>query len=944
MNDQRTYDDLVRRIRQFESKTTRLCHQNKKLMEHRDQLEQLAEKRSAQLNRATTLLLKKKSDFRMMKQQLQENEKKLNTIFNQTFQFIGLLTPDGTIITANQTALDAIGVRESDIKGKLLWETPWWSHSPDLQIRLQDAITKAAAGEFIRFESIHPTADGQWHHFDFSLKPVKNPAGDIEYLIPEGRDITDRVQMEIELQQAKKEAEVATRAKSAFITNMSHEIRTPMNGVIAAAELAQSEAISPKVKHYLKIIHASASSLLGIINDILDFSKIEAGRLALSIKPFRLDDILDRVTNTFVSKAAVKQIEFLTDIDPEMPKALIGDALRLQQILYNLVGNALKFTPNNGMILISVTASELSANRIQLSFIVKDTGIGISEKHQQMLFKPFTQEDISTTRKYEGAGLGLSISSQVARLMNGDIQVQSQPGKGSTFSFTAEFDLQPEVEYPVITVPDDMDGFKVMVVDDCPDSRDIIRKYLEFFRFHVTAVSSGIDALDMLKGTQSTEVPFSLIMIDFNMPDMNGIETSKKIRQDLQLDIPIILMSVYGIENEKMDTVKTGINGFLMKPMSPAAVFNAIMDAFGKQVFRYPVRQTSVKSRSALNQHRLKGLRVLLVEDDETSREIAKVLLETARVTVHIAKNGTEALNALKQHDFDAVFMDIQLPDMDGYEATLTIRNNPELKHLPIIAMTADTTKDIEKQCLEAGMDAYISKPIRQDRLYQILWKAIERYKAVEPPAEADKPALEFEHPDGKKQRSVDILPATLPGIDIQSALSALNIAPDIFRRILTGFHQSNLQTGERIKDCVEKNDWKQLHLIAHSLKGSAANICAEPLRAAAYDLESATVNDTEAPDASLIDPLIQKLNQVLSSLQTLTESPVEKIEPDESNDVKPELQLLTDALIHYDPIGVYRHLKSVSPFFDPPNRQALERHIHDYEYDEALELLKKIS
>ncbi len=403
------------------------------------------------------------------------------------------------------------------------------------------------------------------------------------------RDLTAEVEAERRLQdayfreeKAKQTAEAAATAKSEFLANMSHEIRTPMNGVIAAADLALSEKMSPNAERYLKIIQSSAYSLLGIINDILDFSKIEADKLDIETHPFLLDEVIVRATEVFMSVAAEKKIELLVDIDLEAPNALIGDPSRLQQILKNLIDNAIKFTEKGGIILVGVKALEKTSDQATLAFFVKDTGIGIAPEYRGKLFKPFSQADTSSTREYEGTGLGLSICKKLVGMMGGRIWVESELGKGSTFHFTATFKHRAKERKRRLRPPDIQD-LKTLVVDDCPDSRTIMQKILESFGFRPKAASSGKEGLSMLKNNMAGKEPFELVIIDWRMPEMDGIEASRIIREDLKLTIPIILMTAFEREAEKLEAKKAGINAFLTKPIFQSTLFNAIMDLFGKE-------------------------------------------------------------------------------------------------------------------------------------------------------------------------------------------------------------------------------------------------------------------------------------------------------------------------------------------------------------------------
>jgi len=584
-------------------------------------------------------------------------------------------------------------------------------------------------GKVTDYELVMKSKTGELTVVSYNAIVYMDEKGQVRGVFAAARDISESKLVEKELKEAKEAAEAATRAKSEFLANMSHEIRTPMNGVIAAAELALSEKMSPRAERYLEIIQSSAYSLLGIINDVLDFSKIEADKLDIETRPFLLDKVIDRITDVFMTEAAGKRIELLVDIDLEAPNALIGDPLRLQQILKNLVSNAVKFTDIGGIILVRVTESEKSADRTTLTFSVKDTGIGIAPKYLSRLFKPFSQVDTSSTREYEGTGLGLSICKRLVEMMGGKIWVESELGKGSTFSFTVCFSRQSADQKQKLVPPPDIQHLNVLVVDDCADSRLIMQKMLESFGLRVKSVSSGEESIEALKENETRKEPFELVVIDWLMPGLSGIETSKKIRKELKLTIPIILMTAFGKENEMLDAEKAGINAFLTKPIHQSTLFNAIMDTFGKKALKIEEKEKHITTRASIYKNFLRGIRILVAEDNPTNQEIALAILKGAGIVVEIAKNGKKAVEALQRSRFDAVLMDIQMPEMDGYEATRIIRKDPKFKSLPIIAMTAHAMKGDEEKCLEAGMDGYVSKPISQDRLFHTIWKSMEHEK-----------------------------------------------------------------------------------------------------------------------------------------------------------------------------------------------------------------------
>ncbi|MDO9565772.1 MAG: response regulator [Candidatus Desulfaltia sp.] len=758
------------------------------------------------------------------------------------------------------------------------------------------------------------------------------------------KEVSFREQAEIDLIKTKKAAESATEAKSSFLANMSHEIRTPMNGIIAAADLALSEDLPPKISHYLEIIQSSAYSLLELINDILDFSKVEAGRIDLESRPFMLDVVMDRVTDMFIKKASEKNIEFLVDMDLKTPNALTGDSLRLQQIIKNLVDNAIKFTKKGGIILVGVKALEEPSDQVTLAFFVKDTGVGIAPEDLCKLFKPFSQADVSTARKYAGTGLGLSICKQLVELMGGKIWVESDLGKGSTFHFTVVFKRRDKGHRRRLMPPLDIQKLKILVVDDRPDSRAIMQKMLESFGFNLELVSSGEEAIDMLYENHTMKEPFDLVIIDWRMPEMDGIEASRIIRQDLKLTIPIIMMTAFGREAEKLEAKKAGINTFLTKPIFQSTIFNAIMDAFGKES-----RETrpckEITTKASIYKKHLKGVKILVAEDNPTNQEIAKAILEGAGIIIEIVNNGEEAVEAARKGRFDAVLMDVQMPKMDGYEATANIRKIPELKSLPIIAMTAHAMKGDEEKCLEAGMDAYISKPINQDRLFHTIWKTIKSQKGL-PDDKESETVVQKEAMDTSVV-ATEVLPAKLPGINIQDALKALDIGADVFKRILIGFLRNNKDVSSNIKDLFDKKDWESLMHLAHSLKGSAGNIGAVDLQEAAFQLEKASSKG--APGENLADNVAAALNQVLESLQSLAD--MEKSEPSDvkAGSVDPAkvmllLKQLADALELADPEEINSSFIAVKKHLDFSTYQELENRLNDYDYGKALKSLEEIA
>ncbi|MBI3283372.1 MAG: response regulator [Burkholderiales bacterium] len=638
------------------------------------------------------------------------------------------------------------------------------------------------------------------------------------------QDVTEEKRVAAQLREAKQVAEDATRAKSDFLANMSHEIRTPMNAIIGLSHLAISTPLTPKQADYIGKINQSAHNLLRIINDILDFSKIEAGKLSVEHIPFDLNHVLENLVDVVSKKVADKGLEFIFKLEPGLPVQFIGDPLRIGQVLSNFTSNAVKFT-ERGEIRLEISKAAEDQDSIRLRFAVSDTGIGLTPEQSNNLFQAFSQADTSTTRRYGGTGLGLTISKRLVELMGGAVGVESSFGQGSTFWFTVKLQRNRQRLSNNYLLPPEILRQPTLVVDDNEHAREILVGYLENMGFKVDSVASGPAALAAVS-RQRAEHSYGLILMDWKMQEMDGIETSRRIFEQLApAPAPhIIIVTASGADELQPAAALAGIRCFLSKPVAPSQLFDAIMRSYSHTAA--VMEQQDMHDVRADLAH-LRGARLLLVEDNEINQQVAQELLEDAGFQVAIADNGAQALQMLQQTSFDGVLMDMQMPVMDGVTATAEIRKLPQFSSLPIIAMTANAMAGDRERCLAAGMNDHLGKPIDIDELFRVLKRWLHGKKA-----QSSSP--------GTAQHDAVQLPPVLPGIDLERGLLNAGKKPGLYFKILGKMQSNQRDALKNIRLATAAGDQERAIFLAHTLKSVAASIGATALADAAAQLEAA--------------------------------------------------------------------------------------------------------
>jgi PAS domain S-box-containing protein len=878
-------DELGELVMALNESHARLLNSQKKLNEANLNLENVVAIRTRELQQA-----------KVVEDRLAINERKYRELVENANSIILRWTRDGRISFMNEFGQHFFGYTEAELLGRHVMETivpPTERGGRDLQQLMEQILADPEGFEQNINENIRRNGEHVW--VAWTNKIVRDEHGQVAEILSIGTDITERQRAQeqvrllhedlqrhaealeqrvaertAELAVARDRAEAADLAKGQFLANMSHEIRTPMNAVLGMLYLALKHDLSPALRNYLSKAQSAAHSLLGIINDILDFSKIEAGKLEIESTEFSLEGVLEQLTDAIGFQLGNKGVEFLIRYDPSIPSKLIGDPLRLGQVLLNLCGNAVKFT-ERGEIELAFRALSVSETDLTMQVCVRDSGIGMSPEMQQRLFEKFTQADQSTTRRFGGTGLGLAISKQLVELMGGRIWVESsQPEKGTTITFTVQLEIAEHAQSDRRELAQEvgplLDGVRVLVVDDNEISREIMAEMLRYFHIDVSVASNGATALATLRA--AAEKPFDLVLMDWRMPGMNGDEVTLRMHGDpaITAQPKVVMVTAYGREDVMRFAEQAGVNGFLIKPVSPSTLLDTILSVLGR---RRVLDKEATPGRAvdkAPASGRLAGAKLLLVEDNDINREFAGELLRGEGIEVEEAVNGRDAVEKVQQNDYDVVLMDIQMPVMDGLEAARAIRalgNAPggeRFATIPIIAMTALAMAQDAEKSQAAGMNDHVTKPISPERLMDAL------AKWVHVPEERARAARTIA--TGSIAGSIPDAFFALGSLDVREGVRRIGGKVDAYTKQLHRFREHYINAGSELDRLLRTQPIPRAEEYCHALIGVTGNIGAVALHDKLVDID-VQLKQGKTPDNVEVEAVQALLQQVFADIDS---------------------------------------------------------------------------
>ncbi|MFH1148120.1 MAG: response regulator [Pseudomonadota bacterium] len=800
----------------------------------------------------------------------------VDSIISSMLHSMIVVNTQSGISTVNPATSELLGYEKEELIGESLWKLLDRETSPDLEkIRLEgfenaEHWKKAQDRELcdagLICDAEYRAKDGLSIPVKLGISPVFDKHGNVRGIVLVAQDMREINRLIADLERSREAADAANRAKSEFLANMSHEIRTPMNGIMGMSELALGTELNSEQREYISTILSSADSLMRILNDILDFSKIEAGKLNLEVMDFDLRETVEDVAVAMAAKTAQKGLELACFVDRDTPVLLSGDPVRLRQVLSNLVGNAIKFTPE-GDINIRVELKEDRGEEALILFSVTDTGIGISADKQASIFEKFVQADGSTTRKYGGTGLGLAISRQLVEMMRGEIGVESVSSQGSRFWFTSVLKKQKDKSF-LLEIPREIQGLRVLVVDDNSTNRIVLSSMLQSFGCRPAVVESGPEAIKLLKNAAHSEDAFRLVLLDMQMPEMDGVETAHLIKGDPDIrEVQIIVVTSVGAGGEASLFTALGCTGYLIKPIRQSQLFNAITDAlFTKKVAgitkasmeRAPVHHVPVQDNSGEE-----AARLLLVEDHPVNQKVAVAMMRRSGYAVDVANDGQEALDVVFSARYDIVFMDIQMPVMDGMEATHAIRTREKETggHQIIVAMTAHAMAGDREKCLEAGMDDYVSKPIKEPDLLSMIrkWTGHRVSEIVKPAGTAAK----FE--------DCHAIP-----VDLTAAMERFSDDRAFFVEVLNGFIETTSKQIKNLSEAISSGNADVVRRESHSIKGAARTLSADPLAEQAFRIEMMGRDNTLTEADAALKGLMAEFERLSSFTVQFTERQME--------------------------------------------------------------------